>query len=89
MKNHNSASKENRQIQRAAQHDASVGENATAIAPPAYGIEFVDRGLATGAHLTIQRKLTISTPGELFRARGRQSGGRGVAYARGHAGLRD
>lgn len=57
--------------QRAAPHDWPGGENARAIAPPGYGIEFIDRAPSTGAPATATR--VASAPMQ------RQTGGKGQA----------
>ncbi len=65
MKNHASAHNANRQTERAAQHDRATGGKAISIAPPTYGIEFVDRGLAAAPMSSrVQTKLTVAAPGD-------------------------
>jgi hypothetical protein len=66
MKSQTRVGKTNRKTRDTAAHDSSAGERAVAFTPPDYGIEFVDRGLASGARLAIQRKLTISKPGDEY-----------------------
>jgi hypothetical protein len=48
MKQRALGNKTNQQMKRAIQQNSSAGAGAIGIAPPAYGIDFVDRGLAAG-----------------------------------------
>ena len=76
-----------RQTERAAQHDATAGQNAISLAPPAYGIDFVDRDLADAGPLSInppsliQAKPMTAPPGE--------GHGRAGGYKKNKTGLPD
>ena len=59
MKSHIPAGKTNRRSAGEASRRSSAGENAAAIAPPQYGIDFVDRGMPAAAPGNVVQRVPI------------------------------
>ncbi|MDB5904414.1 MAG: hypothetical protein JWM26_3292 [Betaproteobacteria bacterium] len=61
MKRHAPRSKADRQSGRATTHDSPVGENGAVIAPPAYGLDFLDNRAGTGLVAGVERGSGVGT----------------------------